>query len=275
MLIECTFLSYISNIIHAKGENQGLMTKTFKFSKKTFLITLFSLLLVACLIIANYLSLTLIKTNSSAESISSNEFNLYFLSLSKSKLESEANSIAADYRKIGAGGYIWQKDEYYHVVSSAYANKNDAELVQNSIKINQNLESEIFTIKFKSYTINGSFNGEEKKVIQKALGSCQAYYTSLYDIAISLDTGVYNEISAKLAVNNASQTLATTYANLNTLYPNTPSSPYNNISWLNEQAVKLSQKLSSGERISEGQTYSSLIKYRYIEILSLLYNFIN
>jgi len=251
------------------------MTKIFKFNKKIFIISLISVLLVACLIVANYLSLSLIKTNSSAESVSSNEFEIYMLSLSKSQVENEVKTIAPDYRKIGAGGYIWKKGEYYHVVSSAYANKNDAELVQNSIKLNQNLDSEIFTIKFKTYTINGSFNGEEKKVIQKALNATQAFYTSLYDIAISLDTGVYNEISAKLAVNNASQTLATTYANFNTLYPKSPSSPYNNINKLNETSVKLSQKLCSGERISDGQTYASLIKYRYLETLKLYYSFIN
>lgn len=103
------------------------MTKTFKFNKKTFIIALISVLLVACLIIANYLSLTLIQATSSAESVSSNEFEIYMLSLSKSQVESEAKSIAPDYRKIGAGGFIWENDEYYHVVSSAYVNKNDAE----------------------------------------------------------------------------------------------------------------------------------------------------
>lgn len=251
------------------------MTKTFKFNKKTFIITLVCTLLVVCLIIANYISLTLIKTNSIAEVVSSNEFEIHMLSLSKSKVENEAKTIAEDYRKIGAGGYIWKNDDYYHVVSSAYANKNDAELVQNSIKINQNIESEIFVVKFNSFTLNGYFNGEEKKVIQKSLNACYNYYISLYDIAISLDTGVYNEISAKLAVNNSSQILATTYANFNTLYPNSPSSPHNDINSLNEKAFKLSQKLSSGERISTDQTYSSLIKYRYLETLSLFYNFIN
>ena len=197
------------------------------------------------------------------------------LSLSKSKLENEAKTIATDYRKIGAGGFIWKKGDYFHIVSSAYANKNDAELVQNSIKINQNIESEIFTVKFKSYTLNGSFNGEEKKVMQKALTSCQSYYTSLYDIAISLDTGVYNEISAKLAVNNASNALATTYANLNTLFPDVTTSPYTKINKLNQQASKIGQLLCSDERISTGQTYSSLIKYRYLETLNLFYNFIS
>lgn len=261
--------------MHRKDQNQGLMTKTFKFKKKTFLITLSSLLLVVCLIVANYLSLMLIKTNSSADSVSSNEFEIYMLSLSKSQVENEAKSLAPDYRKIGAGGFIWKKGDYYYVVSSAYANKNDAELVQNSIKLNQNIKSEIFSVKFKSYSLNGYFSGEEKKVIQKALNSCQLFYTTVYDIAISLDTGVYNEISAKLAVNDASHTLATTYANFNTLYPVTPSSPYNDINKLNENAVKLAQKLSSGERLSDGQTYSSLIKYRYLEILDLYYSFIN
>lgn len=251
------------------------MTKTFNFKKKTFLIVLLSLLLVICLIVANYISLGLIKTTASAENVWSNEFEIYMLSLSKSQVEQEAKTIASDYRKLGAGGYIWKNGEYYHVVSSGYANKNDAELVQNSIKINQNLESEIFSVKFKSYSLNGTFTGDEKKVFQKALNSCQTFYTSLYDIAISLDTGVYNEISAKLAVNSASQTLATTYANFNTLYPTSVSSPYAHINNLNEKAVKLSQKLCSGERISTDQTYSSLIKYRYLETLNLFYNFLN
>ena len=251
------------------------MSKIFKFNKKTFSIAFISVILVVCLIVANYISLAILKTNSSAENVSSNEFEIYMLSLSKSKIENEAKAVAEDYRKIGAGGFIWEKDDYFHIVSSAYANKNDAELVQNSIKINQKIESEIFSVKFKSYSINGSFNGEEKKVIQKTINACQNYYTSLYDIAISLDTGVYNEISAKLEVNNSAQTLATTYANFNTLYSNTPSSPYNDLNKLIEKAVKLSQKLSSGERISKEQTYSSLVKYRYIEILELYYNFIN
>ena len=124
------------------------MTKTFRFNKKTFIIPLISIFFLVCLIIANYISMALIKTTSSAEYISSNEFEIYMLSLSKSKVENEAKSIAEDYRKIGAGGFIWAKEEYFYVVSSAYANKNDAELVQNSIKINQNIESEIFSVKF-------------------------------------------------------------------------------------------------------------------------------
>ena len=217
--------------------------------------------------------MALIKTTSSAEYISSNEFEIYMLSLSKSKVENEAKSIAEDYRKIGAGGFIWAKEEYFYVVSSAYANKNDAELVQNSIKINQNIESEIFSVKFEATTINGSFTGEEKKVIQKALNCFQTFYLSTYDIAISLDTGVYNDISAKLAVNSSGNELASTYANFNTLFPASPTSPYNELNKLCESAVKISQKLSSGERISPNQTYSSLIKYRYLEILDLFYNF--
>ena len=80
--------------------------------------------------------MAIIKTNSYAESVSSNEFDVYMLSLSKSQVENEAKSLACDYHKIGAGGFIWQNDGYYHIVSSAYLNKNDAELVQNSIKIN-------------------------------------------------------------------------------------------------------------------------------------------
>lgn len=216
----------------------------------------------------------ILPSTSVAETVSSSAFELHFLTLSKSQVEKESVSHASDYRSIGAGGFVWKNGDYYYVVSSAYANKNDADLVQNSIKLNQNLESEIISVKFKSIQLNGSFDGDQKKILLRALSSCQTYYNAIYDIAISLDTGVYNEISAKLAVNSAHNTLATTYADFSTIYPSTLNSPLKDLSSLLEKASKISQKLCTGEKISKEQTYSSLLKYRYIEMLKLYYDFL-
>jgi len=250
------------------------MTKIFRFNKKTFISITISFAILICLIVANYLSSFILPASSNADSITSSEFQLYFLTLSKSQLENEAKAVAPDFQSIGAGGYIWKENEYNYIVSSAYANKNDADLVQNSLKQTQNLESEIISIKFKSITLNGNFNAEEKKIISKALSASQTFYNSIYDIAISLDTGVYNEISAKLAVNSAHNTLATTYADFSTLFGEPIEEPIKTISTLLKNLCKSSQTLCTGEKISKNQTYSSLLKYRYLEVLAEYYQFL-
>lgn len=248
------------------------MPNFYKKNKKIILTSLGATLLVVCLIVANYLSLLLIKTDSESTSIKSNNFELYLLSLSKSQVEKEEMTLAEDYRLIGAGGFVWKNENYYHVISSAYSNKNDAILVQNSIKTNQNLDSEIITISFESKEIIGNFSSEETKVLTKALNCFQEYYLSIYDIAISLDTSVYNEISARLAVNNIHNNLATTIANFETIYKD---NYVGNIKILHDalkKASQTSQALCSGLTINTNQTYSSLLKYRYLEMLNIFYN---
>lgn len=250
------------------------MTKIFVNNKKTLIIIAVSIVLVACLIIANYLSIYLLQAGGISDEVTVPEVEIHMLSLSKSKVEKEAKSIAPDYQEIGAGGFIWKKGEYFHVISSAYLNKNDAELVRNSIKLNQNIDSEIFTIKFPAFSIKGSFTGDEKKVVTKALLSAQSFYTSIYDIAVSIDTGVLSEISAKLSVNNTINNISTTYANFETLYPNAITNPMKELSAYLKSLLKITQQLASDERISTAQTYSSHLKYRYLEVLNAYYDYI-
>lgn len=251
------------------------MTKKFRKSKKTFISILLSFVFVACLIVANYLSSLIIPAEANSESITSSSFQLHFLALAKSQIENEAIAHAPDYRSIGAGGFVWKDNEYHYIVSSAYGNKNDADLVQINLKQTQNIESEIVSVTFESITITGNFSTEEKKIVSRALAASQTYYNSIYDIAISLDTGVYNEISAKLAVNSAHNTLATTYADFSTIYEGTIVEPLKKISLLLQTASKVSQKLCTGEKISENQTYSSLLKYRYMQVLKIYKDFLS
>ena len=243
-------------------------------SKKTFEIVLGLVFFLFCLSIAFYLSTLLVKTDVEVENLSSPEFELYFLSLSKSKLESESQARSEDFQGIGAGGYVWKNDDYYHVVSSVYANKNDASLVQNSIKLNQNLDSEIFSVKFESITINGTFSSEEGTVLNKALNAIYEYYKKLYDIAISLDTNVYNDISARLAVNNAHSNFTLVRDDFQTLFASSKVQEINLISSLLDECFDQSKLLLSDTRVSANQTYSSHIKYRYTNLLSIYYRFI-
>ena len=250
------------------------MTLFLKKHKKIILSTIFAVGIVVCLMLANCLSSFIMPINASANSITANSFQMHLISLSKSQLENEAQSRAKDFQQMGAGGYVWKHDEYYHIISSAYLNKADAELVQNSIKINQNLQTTLITIKFNEYSINGTFSNDENKVVSALMSACTSFYTSLYDVSISLDTGVCNETSAKLLVNTAHHNFSTTLANFNTIFPSTPQA-LKPLYEMTKSAYKIGEKLCQTQLISQAQTYSSLLKYRYTEIMHLYYNFVN
>lgn len=247
---------------------------SFFKSKKFFIISLCLVFLIACTIAANYLSLAIVRTNSTNESVNSSAFDVYMLTLAKSQVKAEAESMASDYQKVGAGGYIWEQDGYFYVVSSVYANKNDAILVQNSVKANQGFDSEIITVHFDEIVVNGSFSSEEKKVIAKAISACYDFYYNIYDVAISLDTAVYNEISARLAVNSAHNSLSNIYDDFNTLFDGT-SGQLEELGLLLEKTLAISKELCGGIAENKEQTYSSVLKYRYTEVLGVLYKFIN
>lgn len=213
-------------------------------------------------------ALTTSPVTSPAASATRPEFEVHFISLNKSQLSSSAHSLAPDYQAIGAGGYVWKIDDYYHIFSSGFESKNDAVLVQNNLSTTHNIKSEIVSIKFPALTLSGSFDSDEKKVITRALGSFRATYQSLYDIAISLDTLVYNEISARLEINAIHATIAGIKADFDTLFANAQSDELKKLGDALKRENQILVELCSGKKISNTQTYASLIKYRYIELLA-------
>lgn len=230
--------------------------------------------MVICFLLAHFLSTYIIKTESTSTNIYSPSFELNLLSLSKSQVKQETLSFCSEYQKIGSGGYVWQNENYFHAISSAYLNKNDATLVQNSLNHN-NIKSEIITIKFDEYHLYGNFNSDESKVLIKGINCPIQYYKQLYDIAISIDTSVYNEVSARMAVNDASNTLSLAIDNFMLLYEKSEIENINSIKSLLKKIKKISQNLCSGTLLNNNQTYSSLVKYRYLEVMDTFYNFLN
>ena len=246
------------------------MPKFLKINKKNILIALGVFLFVLFLFFANLLSsFLLIKTDKTTYSLSSNPLTFYTISFDKALSEKSAQSLATDYQKLGGSGYVIEHEEYFYILSSSYLNKNDAQLVQNSIKTNQNIETTMIELKANSINFNISLDSEEKKVFQKALNAFENAYKLLFDIAISLDTLVYNEVSARLAINSAFSTINTIASDFDILFGEVEEE---NIKTLNSYLKLLTQtmqKLCSGLTISKEQTLSSLIKYRYCEIIDL------
>ena len=242
------------------------MPKIAKLTKKSLIIISISLLIVVMLFCANYLSfLFLSQTSKSFIQLSSNTLSCYAISFEKGLTQSSAESLANDYRKIGAGGYVWQTDQYYYVLSSVYLNKSDALLVQNSIQQNHNLTSSIIEFQIPQISVSLNLDSEEKKVLQKALNAHENAYKQLFDIALSLDTNVYNEISARLAINTTFSSINTINADYRVLFEQIDE--LQTLTQSLQNLIETLQKLCSGITISSGQTMSSTIKYRYTQIL--------
>lgn len=244
------------------------MPKNAKKIKKSFLAIGLSLFLVAMLILANYLSALLIKsTDKSAATLSSNSLSIYVICFDRSLTQAGAESLASDYRTKGAGGFVLEKDNYFYVASSAYLNSADAALVQESIKQNHNLDCLLIDYQVPSFQITLTIDSEEKKVLQKALNAHENAYKLLFDIALSLDTNVYNEISARLAINSAFSSINTVVADYKILFGDIENDKLELLTQSLEKLTDTLQRLCSGITISSSQTMSSLIKYRYFEIL--------
>lgn len=243
-------------------------------NKRVLIFSVVTAFAVAGLTLATIISNLLYKPASGNTSgVSSQSIEIHFISLNKSQVENSASALAADYREIGAGGYIWKIEEYYHIFSSGFENKNDAVLVQSNLE-SSNISSEIISIKFDGTVINGTFEAEEKKVLTKTLNCFISAYKSLYDIAISLDTAVYNEISARLAVNSVHASLASTKADFDILFKTTEIPAIKILSAALKKAEACTTSLCSGKILTRNQTYSSLIKYRYIELIDIYQNLI-
>lgn len=241
-------------------------------SKKKLIWYVCPLIFVVCLGIASLFSSFLIKTESASSSVSSPAFEIHLLTIGKSQVKQEAISSSVDYQKSNSGGYIWGQENYFYVISSAYLNKNDAVLVQNSLF---ETKSEILSIKFNSFSISGNFGNEESKILIKALSCPFEYYKEIYDIAVSLDTTVYNEISARMAVNNAHNNLASIIDNFELLFKENDDNVLKEVKSMLQKVKQTSQKLCGGILLNNTQTYSSLLKYRYTEILDCYYKFLN
>ena len=243
------------------------MPKSANKVKKSFITIGIIILIIIMLFCANYLSLLFLTTTEKAStSLTSNSLTIYAISFDKSLTQAGGESLAIDYRKIGAGGYVWQEENYYYILSSAYVNENDAILVQNSVKQNHNIETSIIKLNIPSFNLNVTIDSDEKKALQKALNLYENVYKQLFDIAISLDTNVYNEISARLVLNNIFSNANTIVADYKIFFEDVES--LNTLTKYLEELILTLQKLCSGITISTNQTMSSLIKYRYIEILA-------
>ena len=211
--------------------------------------------------------------SNSTSNLSSTAYNIYLLSLNSCKNESEAISLGKDTMINDNAGYLWEYDGNFEIISSAYKNENDALLMKNALEM-KNIKTQIIKVDFPSIKISSTYSNKEMEILISALNSFHDAYFELYDISISLDSQIINETKASLLINEVLSKFTTKRNNFNTLFPKNSSDFLLAINDYLTNGFESLSLLFDKILITPTQTFSSLIKYRYCEILDLNYNLI-
>ena len=182
---------------------------------------------------------------------------------SKAELKTQKNTLQAQ----NGAGYVYEREGCCYLLASIYENINDAELVKNNLKTS-GVESEIISIELSSIKIEGNFSAEEKTILTNCLKANLTTFKDLYDIAVSLDTSVFDETKAKLECNQVFSNIVSVKSNFETVFKSQASnqSIKNIQDYLNNIYNYLSNLISENYE-TQAQTFSSLIKSTYCNIL--------
>ncbi len=243
---------------------------------------LFFPLLILCMGIVLCVSLscifyTLKKTKTTSDStstLSSVGYNVYFVYLNECQIDAEATALGKDIMSEGFSGYVWQYGEKFYCTASAYKNENDARLVSNKLE-KEGKNSKILKVSFPQIKISSTYSSDERQVILSALNIFHDSYLTLYDLSISLENTLLSETNASLTVNNTLSQFSAIKKNFDTLFPQSDSeftSIIKNYLISGHETLSL---LSEKVLITPSQSFCSIIKYRYCEILDLNRNLLS
>lgn len=238
------------------------MKKISILSLSIVMVTIFACLSCGWLISSAIVGFSSVAMTSS---VKAEKQTLFAISLSKSQVVTETENAKADLQIQNGAGYVYKINDYYHLLASVYENKNDAELVKTNLS-NSGVESEILTIEIAEQNVEGNFNSDEKTIITNCLNANLETYKKLYDVAISLDTNVFDKIKAKLECNKIYANLISIKTNFKTFFKNDDKN-VENIAKNLEKTENLLSNLISENYDTSSQTFSSLIKLCYCQIL--------
>lgn len=236
--------------------------------------SLLSLLIVvlgicACISCGYLLSTALVATNLFQHTavVASEEQTVYGVSLANSTEKEELASKIIPLQAQNGAGYVFEQNGKFFLVSSIYENLNDAELVKNNLQAS-GTECEVVSIGLSTISVEGNFSNDEKNILTNCLKAKMDIFKKLYDVSISLDTNLLDETKAKLECNSIYSFAVTTKANFDTCFgTQTNNVSLNNLQQLLEKTNTTLENLINENYDNDNQTFSSLIKLSYCQIL--------
>ncbi len=189
------------------------MKKFPYFSTFFVLISVFLCVSIGYLCSTLLLSSNLFTTTSKVENLTN---TYYLLTIFHDETQENCQNVQADFQNQNFAGYIFEKDGVYYIIASIYDNANDAELVKNTLA--NEFDVEILTYQSENIILEGEFSMTEQQVLKEGLQVQNKTYKELYDVSISLDTNVYDELTARLKINEIYSNFLTTKNNFETIF---------------------------------------------------------
>lgn len=151
------------------------------------------------------------------DNINFSEYKLYAVYTAKYQEKILANESSENIKMQGGAGFLYMNENSYYIIASIYETEADAKKVLTNI-IEKKPDASIITITIPQIVISSNLEGQEKSVVNNSLSLFKNVYKKLYDISVSLDTTVINEVNAKLTINEIYSEVQTALNNFNTIF---------------------------------------------------------
>ena len=250
------------------------MTHKPKKSGKIWLSICFALTFVASIMLADFCSnLIAINTFSNSANISGqNAYKIYAVSLFSSTTKNLALENASIQQKQSGAGFVWNQNQKFYTIASAYSEENDARLVKENLE-KENLTPEIITIQIDAIILGTNYTNQELNSLVSAITIYKLVFDNLYDISVALDTKVNTEAESLLFVSDVHNLVSKTKLNLEAQFG---ADQTTEILFIKLSLTDLYQKIETlknhNQNTSTTQTFSSKLKQTYLETIELNYN---
>lgn len=236
-------------------------SKKFKNIGKIFTIIMTILTISLTLTMADLFSslITVGGFSFTSDNLTLSKYNLYAVYTNSlgTKVQAEENSNICKMQ--GGGGYIYLTESKFFIIASIYENEADATKVLQNLK-NSYTSAGIIPISILPISISSNLSINEKDTLESALNVFKNTYKKLYDISVSLDTAVINEINARLSINSIGSEISTICSNFTTIFNTQMTNNFLNIKLkLNELSSAINSLINSSTK----EPFTSQIKYTY------------
>ena len=233
--------------------------------KKISILTLFVLIFgfLSSISCGYLISSAVVSSFGYTSNITTQQQYLYAISIVQPNSTEISREYIESLQSQNGAGYVYRFENKQHLISSIYENINDAELVKNNISTS-GIACDIITISLPPKSIEGNFSTDEKTTLENALNCDLNIFKKLYDIAISLDTGIYDTTKAKLLCNAVYSECISAKSNIETLFKGAQA---NNLKSDLDETSKHLFDLKNENYQTKNQTFSSLIKQTYCKII--------
>lgn len=204
----------------------------------------------------------------SNDNINQTEYKIYAVCTNSYQEKVLASECCEQIKQQGGAGYIYMNENSYNVVAGLYENETDAKKVLSNI-IEKKPDANILTITIPKITINSNLSQQEKSTINTCLSSFKNVYKKLYDISVSLDTAVINEVKARLEVNEICSSTQKTLNDFNTIFNDNIKTKLLSIRLSLENIINYLNDLINSNTIIP---FSSLVKECYCKVIFLYKN---